>query len=363
MTDETLSRYIRQYIECQPTDQVNFVWHGGEPTLKNLGFYKKVVNLQNRYANGHQIFNSIQTNGTLINDDWCRFLRDNNWLVGLSVDGPQNLHDSYRHDPAGKPSFMRVLKAIRLLDKFGVDWNAMATVNAYNADHPIDFYNFFKEIGCRYIQFSPVVERLDDNGNLLPGYTPGGKVAHFSVSPTQWGDFLISLFNEWVKHDVGTFFIQIFDATLANWMGVEPGLCTLSSLCGHATVMEHNGDVFCCDHFVFEDYKLGNIHENTILEMLLSDRQKNFAKAKGSGLPSRCFNCKFNFACHGECPRNRFLKSQDDDESYNYLCEGYLSFFNHVAPFMNFMCDELEAGRAPANIMNSSLVKGINGFE
>lgn len=343
MSDETLELYIRQYIECQPGDDVGFVWHGGEPSIRPLDFYRRVLALQKKYAGAKRISNSFQTNGTLLNDEWCRFFRENGWLVGLSLDGPAHLHDYYRLDKSGHPTFLRVMKAAKLLDRYGVEWNAMATVNAANADRPIEFYSFFKKIGCRFIQFTPVVERIDETGHLLPGYAEGGEIADFSVTPEQWGNFLISVFDEWVKNDVGEYFVQIFDATLANWMQVEPGLCTLSSHCGHAAVMEHDGDIYSCDHFVFPQYRLGNIHEQTILEMMLGDRQRDFAKAKGSALPASCRGCRWLFACHGECPRNRF--------PLPYLCEGYKRFFEHTAPYMDYMRRELEAGRPASNVM------------
>lgn len=359
MSDSTLERYIQQYIECQPGREVSFVWHGGEPTLRNLEFYRKVIALQKKYAGGKAIFNSLQTNGTLLNDEWCRFLRDNGWLVGLSIDGPPEWHDAYRRDNAGKPSFLRVQKAVKLLNRYGVEWNVMAVVNNLNADHPVEFYNFFKELGCKYIQFTPVVERTNPEGHLLAGTEPEGVMTPFSVTPSQWGDFLIGVFDEWIREDVGKIFIQIFDATLANWVGVEPGLCTLSSLCGHAAVMEHNGDFYCCDHFVFPEYKLGNINSDNILDMMLGDRQRDFAKAKGSGLPEKCRKCAYGFACHGECPRNRFVTTPEGETGHNYLCEGYRRFFAHVAPYMAYMKGELEARRAPANVMTSPLIREI----
>lgn len=351
MTDELLEKFIKQYIEAQTTPFVQFVWHGGEPTLRPLSFYRKAISLQQRYAGGREISNCLQTNGTLLNEEWCGFLRDNNWLVGLSIDGPQEFHDEYRRDLSSKPSFQRVMKAIRLLDRYKVEWNAMAVVNDYNADHPLDFYRFFKKIGCRYIQFAPVVERYNPQGHLMPGYDHSGDLTPFSVTPEQWGDFLCAVFDEWVKNDVGQYYVQIFDATLANWAGVEPGLCTLARRCGHAGVLEHNGDLYCCDHFVFPDYLLGNINNSTILEMMSSERQQQFGMAKETSLPSQCRQCRFLFACHGECPRNRFVRTESGEPNLNYLCEGYRQFFAHVAPAMDFMKSQLDAGLPPAAIM------------
>lgn len=352
MSEETLELYIRQYIGSQTADSVQFVWHGGEPVVRGLDFYRRAVELQKKYAGGRHIENCLQTNGTLLTEEWCRFLRDNGWLVGLSIDGPQQFHDEYRRDRADKPTFQRVMKAVRLLQRHSVEWNAMAVVNEYNADYPHEFYRFFKNIGCRYIQFTPVVERRTADGRLASGRDREGRLMSFSVTPRQWGDFLIALFDEWVKEDVGKYFIQIFDATLANWAGVEPGLCSLAARCGHAAVMEHNGDIYSCDHFVFPEYRLGNIHDKTIVEMMSCERQQTFGLMKETALPRQCRECRYGFACHGECPRNRFAVSADGEPGLNYLCEGYMRFFDHVAPYMEFMKSELEAGRPPSNVVN-----------
>lgn len=352
MSEETLELYIRQYIGSQTADSVQFVWHGGEPVVRGLDFYRRAVELQKKYAGGRHIENCLQTNGTLLTEEWCRFLRDNGWLVGLSIDGPQQFHDEYRRDRADKPTFQRVMKAVRLLQRHRVEWNAMAVVNEYNADHPHEFYRFFKNIGCRYIQFTPVVERRGADGRLASGRDREGRLMSFSVTPRQWGDFLIALFDEWVKEDVGKYFIQIFDATLANWAGVEPGLCSLAARCGHAAVMEHNGDIYSCDHFVFPEYRLGNIHDKTIVEMMSCERQQTFGLMKETALPRQCRECRYGFACHGECPRSRFAVSADGEPGLNYLCEGYMRFFDHIAPYMEFMKSELEAGRPPSNVVN-----------
>lgn len=353
MSDETLELYIRQYMESQSLDCVQFTWHGGEPTLRNIDFYRKAMSLQRKYAHGKSVLNCLQTNGTLLTDKWCRFLKENSWLVGLSIDGTEKFHDEYRRDKQDSPTWSRVMQGIRLLQRHGVEWNAMAVVNEYNADYPREFYHFFKDAGCQYIQFTPVVERIKPTGELADGYDPEGKVMSFSVSPQQWGNFLIGVFDEWIKEDVGRVFIQIFESTLANWMGVEPGLCTLAARCGHAAVMEHNGDVYCCDHFVFPEYRLGNIHERTIIEMMASERQQRFGMMKETALPRQCRECEYGFACHGECPRNRFAMTQDGEQGLNCLCEGYRRFFAHAAPYMDYMRKELEAGRAPSNVMRS----------
>lgn len=359
MSEDLLERFIRDYIESQTMPQVLFSWHGGEALMRPLSFYKRVVELQKRYARGVQIDNSIQTNGTLLTDEWCEFFRENGWLVGVSIDGPQEFHDEYRRNKMGQPSFRKVMQGINLLNKHGVEWNALAVVNDFNADYPLDFYNFFKEIGCRYIQFTPIVERFypHKDGRHLASPMDNGKVplADFSVSPEQWGEFLVTLFDEWVKEDVGKYFIQLFDATLANWVGQQPGVCTMARTCGHAGVMEYNGDVYSCDHFVFPEYKLGNIRTHTLVEMMYGERQQQFGMDKYAKLPAQCKNCEFLFACNGECPKNRFAFTADGEPGLNYLCSGYKRYFRHVAPYMDFMKQELEAGRPPANV-NLSLI-------
>ncbi len=353
MSEQTLERYIKLYIEAQTTPHVQFVWHGGEATMRPLDFYWKALEFQRKYGRGMQIENCLQTNGTLLDDEWCRFLHDNGWLVGLSIDGPQEFHDEYRRDRAGKPTFLKTMRAVNLLNKHKVEWNAMAVVNDYNADYPVEFYRFFKSIGCRYIQFTPIVERVDGCGRLaaVTDRRPGLQVSEMSVSPQQWGNFLIGVFDEWVKEDVGTVFVQLFDSTLANWVGVEPGVCTLARTCGHAAAMEWNGDVYSCDHFVFPGYKLGNIHTSTFVDMMGSERQLRFGEDKRSSLPGDCRECRYLFACNGECPKNRFESSSTGESGKNYLCEGYKKFFAHVAPYMDFMAGELKAERPPSNVM------------
>ncbi len=356
MSDELLEKFIEEYIQSQTMPQVLFTWHGGETLMRPLSFYKKVVELQKKYACGRTIDNCIQTNGTLITDEWCRFFRENNWLVGVSIDGPQEFHDEYRKNKQGIPSFHKVMQGIRLLNKHGVQWNAMAVVNDFNADYPLDFYNFFKEINCRYIQFAPIVERIlhRSDGRTLASLADGeqAELADFSITPQQWGSFLCTLFDEWVKKDVGTFYIQLFDSTLANWIGEQPGVCTLAKTCGHASVMEFNGDVYTCDHFVFPEYKLGNIHQQTLVEMLYGEKQTRFGRMKEETLPTQCRECEFLFACNGECPKNRFARTASGEPGLNYLCRGYKQFFSHVAPYMDFMKNELMHQRPPANVMN-----------
>ena len=355
ITDALLEKFIKEYIEAQTTPQILFTWHGGETLMRPISFYRRALELQRYYARGRQIDNSIQTNGILLNDEWCRFFKENNFLVGVSIDGPQEFHDEYRRTATGKPSFRQVMKGIDLLNKYGVEWNALAVVNDFNADYPLDFYHFFKDIGCRYIQFTPIVERIvkrTDGLTLAPGMEEGGVLTDFSVTAEQWGSFLCTIFDEWVHHDVGEYYIQLFDATLANWVGVAPGICTMAKECGHAGVMEYNGDVYSCDHFVYPEYKLGNLAYKTIYEMMNSDRQKEFSKMKYRLLPQQCKECKYQFACHGECPKNRFIRDKYGNTGLNYLCKGYYQFFEHVAPYMDFMKNELENQRPPANVMN-----------
>lgn len=351
MSEATLEEYIKQYIEAQTTPEVCFTWHGGEATIRPLSFYKRVIELQKKYGRGRQIVNSLQTNATLLNDDWCRFLRDNDWLVGVSIDGPEEFHDEYRRTAGDKPTFLSVMRGIRLLQRYGVEWNALAVVNDYNADYPVEFYRFFKSIGCRYIQFTPIVERRKPDGTLAAA-SDEGELTHHSVTPQQWGRFLCGVFDEWVKEDVGNVFVQIFDATLAGWVGVQPGVCTMAETCGHAAMMEHNGDLYQCDHFAFPAYRLGNIHNSTILEMMGSERQLRFGEAKRDRLTASCLSCRWRKACNGECPRNRFaIDPVDGHRGLNYLCEGYKMYFSHVAPYMDFMAGEYREGRAPARVM------------
>lgn len=356
MSDEMLEQFTREYIEAQTMPQVLFTWHGGEPLMRSIDFYRKALALQNKYAHGKQIDNVIQTNGTLLTDEWCEFFAKNHWLVGISIDGPQEYHDHYRVTPAGKPSWEKVMQGIQLLKKHRVEWNAMAVVNAYNAEHPLEFYHFFRDNGCQYLQFTPIVERLTEHedGRTLASLADDREIplADASVTPQQWGNFLCTIFDDWVRHDVGKTFVEIFDCTLANWMGVLPGICAYSKECGHAGVMEHNGDVYSCDHFVFPEYKLGNIRDQSLIDMLYGEKQQAFSRLKHTSLPRQCKECDMEFACHGECPKNRFEKDKYGEPGLNYLCQGYYQYYTHVAPYMDFMKRELLAQRPPANIMN-----------
>ena len=355
MSDEILEQFTREYIEAQTMNQVLFTWHGGEPLLRSIDFYRKALSLQQKYAGGRRIDNVIQTNGTLLTDEWCEFFAQNHWLVGISIDGPQPDHDHYRLTAAGKPSWKKVMQGIKLLKKHGVEWNAMAVVNAYNANHPLEFYRFFKENGCQFLQFTPIVERLTrhEDGRTLASLADKDEISlsEASVAPEQWGYFLCAIFDEWVRKDVGKIFVEIFDCTLANWMGISPGICAYSKECGHAGVMEHNGDVYSCDHFVFPEYKLGNIRDHSLIDMLYGEQQQEFSRLKHSSLPRQCRECDMEFACHGECPKNRFMKDKYGDSGLNYLCLGYYHYYQHVAPYMDYMKQELMSQRPPSNIM------------
>ena len=355
MSDEMLEQFTREYIEAQTMNQVLFTWHGGEPLLRSIDFYRKALSLQQKYAGSRRIDNVIQTNGTLLTDEWCEFFAQNHWLVGISIDGPQPDHDHYRLTAAGKPSWQKVMQGIKLLKKHGVEWNAMAVVNAYNVNHPLEFYRFFKENGCQFLQFTPIVERLTrhEDGRTLASLADKDEISlsEASVAPEQWGYFLCAIFDEWVRKDVGKIFVEIFDCTLANWMGVSPGICAYSKECGHAGVMEHNGDVYSCDHFVFPEYKLGNIRDHSLIDMLYGEQQQEFSRLKHSSLPRQCKECDMEFACHGECPKNRFMKDKYGDSGLNYLCPGYYHYYQHVAPYMDYMKQELMAQRPPSNIM------------
>lgn len=355
MSDEMLEQFTREYIEAQTMNQVLFTWHGGEPLLRSIDFYRKALSLQQKYAGSRRIDNVIQTNGTLLTDEWCEFFAQNHWLVGISIDGPQPDHDHYRLTAAGKPSWKKVMQGIKLLKKHGVEWNAMAVVNAYNANHPMESYRFFKENGCQFLQFTPIVERLTrhEDGRTLASLADKNEISlsEASVAPEQWGYFLCAIFDEWVRKDVGKIFVEIFDCTLANWMGISPGICAYSKECGHAGVMEHNGDVYSCDHFVFPEYKLGNIRDHSLIDMLYGEQQQEFSRLKHSSLPRQCKECDMEFACHGECPKNRFMKDKYGDSGLNYLCPGYYHYYQHVAPYMDYMKQELMSQRPPSNIM------------
>lgn len=368
MSDEVLEIFIRDYISAQPEGcPVAFTWHGGEALLRPRSFYERALDLQKRYAEGRQIENSLQTNGLLLSEDWCHFFRDNNFLIGISLDGNEAHHNAYRRTLGGQGSFSRVMRAVEMMQRLSVEFNVLSTINSHNADEPLEYYRFLKGIGVRYIQFTPIVERIhsaslkhqhieapyiDLKRELRQMYEGLDiRLAPYSIKPSQWGDFLIAVFDEWVRHDVGEVFVHLFDSTLAGWLGVLPGVCTLAPECGHAGVVEHNGDVFSCDHYVYPRYKLGNILDKPIGSMMLSPAQQRFGASKREGLTEQCKLCRYLFLCHGECPKNRFIKSRDGEPGHNYLCHGYYAFWVHSAPYMQYMRNCLSLGQPASLIM------------
>jgi uncharacterized protein len=348
MSDEVHEAYIRQLFTAHQVPQVTVAWQGGEPTLMGLEFFRHSVNLQKKYARpGTRTENTFQTNGILLNDAWCRFFHDNNFLVGLSLDGPKALHDAYRKDRGGHGTFDRVMRAARLLQKHGVEFNILSTVNRKNADYPLEVYRFFRDkIGVRYIQFIPVVERENESG-----FQEGNRVTDRSVQAEQWGRFLIKIFDQWIRRDVGETFVLNFDAALAGWLGMAGTVCIFGPTCGQGTALEHNGDLYCCDHFVEPDYYLGNILETPMIDLVTSDKQRKFGRHKRDKLPQYCRSCEFIHICNGECPKNRFIEAPDGDAGLNYLCEGYKAFFKHAEHAMKIMADLLRRGRTAGEVM------------
>jgi uncharacterized protein len=341
MNEETLENYVRQYIEAQQVNEVTFAWQGGEPTLMGLDFFRKAVEFQEKYRRpGTRILNTFQTNGTLLNDEWGEFLKQNNFLVGISIDGPPKLHDKYRYDKKGRPSSDDVLRGFRVLQKHRVDYNVLCVVNQYNGDHPLEVYHYFKELGAQFMQFIPAVEHLG-----------GTKVADRSVRAKQYGKFLCAIFDEWVVSDIGKIFVQIFDVALEAWLGYQPSLCIFSETCGNALAIEHNGDLYSCDHFVSPDYYLGNVMETSIEEMVDSPFQQKFGTDKRDTLPQYCRECEVRFVCNGGCPKNRFIHTPTGEAGLNYLCAGYKMFFNHIDRPMKLMAEAIEAGRPPNSIV------------
>jgi len=357
MTPELLEEFTRQFIEAHQIPVVTFTWQGGEPTLMGLDFFRSALEMQKKYAGGKRIENAFQTNGTRLNDDWCKFFADNNILVGISIDGEEHNHDHYRKTFSGGGTFGRVMKGIEFLHRNKVEFNTLSVVNDYNAAYAAETYRFLKKIGSGFMQFLPVVEIIDEKSDeeglrlTAPGLSDNPQVAGWSVLPEEYGKFLITIFDEWVRNDVARFFVQIFDATLANYTGENPGLCVFNDTCGDALAMEHNGDVFSCDHFVYPEYHLGNIHETPLSELARLQRQFDFGIAKRNSLPRFCLQCNVRYACHGECPKHRFIKAPDGSLGLNYLCKAYKMFFTYAEPYMDYMARELKNKRPPANVM------------
>lgn len=356
MSLELLEEYIKQYIEGNKVDVVTFTWHGGEPMLAGLEFYQRAIELQRKYAGKKRIDNSLQTNGTLLNDEWCKFLKENNFLVGISIDGPQTIHDGNRLDKGQQPTFERVMRGVELLHKWGVEFNTMTTVNHLSEGRGREVYTFLKSIGSRYMQFMPVVEytKLDpETGReyIVEPQTEGSKIGEWSVSAKGFGEFMCDMFDMWVVQDVGRYFVQLFDVALAQWWGVRPALCAFCDSCGDALVVEHNGDIYSCDHFVYPEYRLGNITSCHLVEAYSSTRQAQFAAGKHNNLPDKCHKCRYYFACRGECPKHRFSNTPDGETHLNTLCEGYMHIFTHIEPYMRYMAQLLTDKQPPALVM------------
>lgn len=357
MPEQVLEEFIKQKIEANDTPGVNFAWQGGEPTLLGIAYFEKVVELQKKYSNGKKIDNTFQTNGILLDDKWCEFFNRNNFLIGLSIDGPEDLHDKYRVNKGGKPSFDQVVKGIELLKKHEVEFNTLTVVHDLNSRYPLEVYNFLKEIGSGFMQFIPIVERKavsSTNVNLTlvsPDCKGNAEVTDWSVKSEEYGNFLIKIFDEWVRKDAGKYFVQIFDIALEAWYGQEPGLCVFRETCGDAMAIEHNGDLYSCDHYVYPENKLGNIMEEHLSILVNKPQQQKFGVDKLMNLPKYCLDCEVRFVCNGECPKHRFTKTPDGEDGLNYLCAGYKKFFTYIDPYMKFMANELKHERAPANVM------------
>ncbi len=363
MTEEMLEEVVREYIAANDVPEVTFNWHGGEPLVLGIDFYKKAIEFEQKYAGGKIIHNTIQTNGTLLNREWTSLFRKHNFLVGISIDGPQDIHDRYRKDKGRNPTFDKVIRGIGLLYSAGVEFNTMSTVNKASEGRGLEVYQFLKSIGSHYMQFMPVLEHvkypLDKNGKPVKGARPfivdphesGAQIAPWSVSDVGFGKFMCDIFDYWVRNDVGRYYVNQFDATLANWYGVQPGTCVYAETCGGNSVIEHNGDLYPCDHFVYPKYLLGNITEKSISDMMSSDLQVKFGIDKRNSLPSKCRRCEWLFTCHGECPKHRFNSTEAGETGLNALCTGYKMFYSHVAPYMDFMKDLLNEEKAPAGVI------------
>ena len=367
MSSEVLESFIRQHIEAQPGDHVFFAWQGGEPTLLGVDFFKRAVELQHKYANGKTIENAFQTNGVLINDAWAEFFHNNKFLIGISIDGPEEFHDRYRLNKGRKGSFKQVMQGLEFLKKHQVEFNTLTVIQNHNSQYPLEIYHFLKEIGSSFMQFIPIVERIsetktDDGLQLVsPGSKNTARATDWSVKPEQYGLFLCEVFDEWVRSDVGKTYVQIFDVALEAWLGYNPNLCVFSGTCGNALAIEHNGDLYSRDHYVYPENKLGNILEDGLVTLATSNRQRRFGMDKKSSLPQYCIDCNVRFVCNGECPKHRFINTPDGEAGLNYLCAGYKKFFSHIDPYMHFMANELQHQRLPANVMAWTKEKD-NGF-
>lgn len=354
MGDQALESYVRQYIAAQHVPEVNFAWQGGEPTLMGLDFFRSAVMYQKKYARpGKRIENALQTNGTLLDDEWCKFFAENRFLIGISLDGPREAHDFYRKDKGSAPTFDRVLRAVQLLKKHKVDFNILTCVSAANVEQPLEVYHFLRdEIGAEYIQFIPIIEREN-----ATGFQEGTALTSRSITGEQYGRFLISIFDEWVRRDVGMVFVQMFDTALGRWLGAPGGLCVFQETCGLALALEHNGDVYSCDHFVEPRHRLGNLLETPLTELVGSVQQKQFGLDKRESLPRYCRECPVLFACNGGCPKDRTELTPDGEPGLNHLCSGFKAFFTHVDEPMRIMAGLLRQRRPAAEIMKIQIAK------
>jgi len=350
MSDDVLESYTRQYIEAQRVPEVTFAWQGGEPTLMGLEFFERAVEFQKKHRKpGMKVINALQTNGTILDDEWCAFFKEHDFLIGLSLDGPRKLHDKYRVDKGGKASFDRVMEGLDFLKKHQVEFNILTTVHAGNVEHPLDVYRFLRdEVGTQFIQFIPIVERKNDSG-----YQEGFKVTKRSLTGKGYGQFLIAIFDKWLRQDVGRVYVQIFDIALGVWYGQRAGLCIFEETCGLALAMEHNGDLYSCDHYVEPNFFLGNIDQENLMDLVASDEQSQFGSAKRDRLPRYCQECEVRFICNGGCPKNRIRRTPDGEEGLNFLCQGYKTFFNHIDEPMKVMVQLLRTGRPPADVMKN----------
>ncbi len=355
MRDDVHEAYIRQLLDAHQTPWVTIAWQGGEPTLMGLDFYRRSLELQEKHRKpSTAVENTFQTNGILLNDEWCRFFKENGFLVGLSMDGPRKLHDHYRRDARGQGTFERVLRAARLLVKHGVEFNILATINRKNAERPLEVYRFFRDVlGARYIQFIPIVEKEDAGA-----FQRGGKPVGRSVPPASWGSFLSSIFDVWVRRDVGRTFVLNFDAVLAGWLGHAGTVCIFGPSCGLGVALEHNGDLYSCDHFVDPGHLLGNILTTPMIELVSSERQRRFGRDKSETLPRQCRECRYLHLCNGECPKNRLIETADGEPGLNYLCEGYRSFFSHTERLMQLMAGLMRYNRPASDVMSLFTGKG-----
>ena len=352
---DCLEKVIKEYIGINASEQIVFDWHGGEPLLLGLDYFKKIVEIQRKYRGNKHIYNTIQTNATLLNADSAAFFKENNFLVGVSIDGPQDIHDKFRKDKGGNPTFLKVMRGVELLHRYAVDFNTLTTISKAGEGRGLEVYSFLKNIGGHYMQFMPVYEYVDSKNNIASPDDKQSALASWSVSPIEYGKFMCDIFDCWVRNDVGSYFVNLFDSTLANYCGMNPGTCVYSETCGANAVMEHNGDIYPCDHFVYPHYKLGNVKESSLREIVSSENATRFGIDKRNSLPAQCLRCEYYFACHGECPKHRFAMPDKNESGLNSLCEGLYYFFSHVDPYMQMMKNLILEGKEAKLIMNRDL--------